>query len=382
MIANCEQCGKRYRIDPKIIKGKTARFRCRVCNSIITVSKPEVKSMGPPPSLRIEKPAAGISEERPHAVHKEKKIVSEKKGLKTGIRKPRRLGLRTKMMVLFFIIPIVLMTIASQLYIRQLDSLYLLITKDYSRVVTQFAEKAIAEKARSVAVQVKQYLESYPYLEKQAFDSDVDFKAVCVQNVGSTGYTALHAVPDENGIWRNWAHVNPKIVGLDMSTLKKPMGKAFARFWKIFSAGKDGKESKGYYTWQDKDGIFRDKFMVCTPVKGTHYVVAATTYLDEFTLPAKIIEKHAEEFKVNTNKMIITILACTLILVGLVVFFYAYKITKRIKYLSQVAERISIGELDAEIEVRSKDEIGALAEAISRMQDSIGLSIERLRRRR
>ena len=35
-----------------------------------------------------------------------------------------------------------------------------------------------------------------------------------------------------------------------------------------------------------------------------------------------------------------------------------------------------------EIEVKSKDEIGALAESICRMQDSVRLSVERLRRRR
>jgi HAMP domain-containing protein len=38
--------------------------------------------------------------------------------------------------------------------------------------------------------------------------------------------------------------------------------------------------------------------------------------------------------------------------------------------------------MDAEIPVTSRDEIGDLAEAIERMQESIRLSIERLRRRR
>ena len=50
--------------------------------------------------------------------------------------------------------------------------------------------------------------------------------------------------------------------------------------------------------------------------------------------------------------------------------------------LTDVADRISVGELGMEVKTTSKDEIGDLAEAISRMQDSIRLSIERLRRRR
>jgi methyl-accepting chemotaxis protein len=48
--------------------------------------------------------------------------------------------------------------------------------------------------------------------------------------------------------------------------------------------------------------------------------------------------------------------------------------------LTGVAERISMGELETEIETKSRDEIGQLAEAIARIQDNIRLSIERLRR--
>jgi hypothetical protein len=44
-------------------------------------------------------------------------------------------------------------------------------------------------------------------------------------------------------------------------------------------------------------------------------------------------------------------------------------------------ERILVSELGAEVGIKSKDENGDLADAISRMQDSIRLSIERLRRR-
>jgi HAMP domain-containing protein len=50
--------------------------------------------------------------------------------------------------------------------------------------------------------------------------------------------------------------------------------------------------------------------------------------------------------------------------------------------LREVAERISVGELEMEIETKSRDEIGDLAVAIAGMRDNIRLSIERLRRRR
>ena len=68
-------------------------------------------------------------------------------------------------------------------------------------------------------------------------------------------------------------------------------------------------------------------------------------------------------------------------LIGIIMLLYVHRVTKKIKSLTEVAYRISVGELGAEMGIKSKDEIGDLADAISRMQDSIRLSIERLRRR-
>jgi methyl-accepting chemotaxis protein len=76
------------------------------------------------------------------------------------------------------------------------------------------------------------------------------------------------------------------------------------------------------------------------------------------------------------------VLGGTLLLIGIIVFIYSHRLTGKIKSLTDVTERISIGDLGIEVETRSRDEIGELAEAISRMQESIRLSIERLRRRR
>jgi len=76
------------------------------------------------------------------------------------------------------------------------------------------------------------------------------------------------------------------------------------------------------------------------------------------------------------------VLAATVLGVLLVAWFSGRALVTPIRTLTDAANRISVGELDTQIGVRSRDEIGDLAEAISRMQDSIRLSIERLRRRR
>jgi methyl-accepting chemotaxis protein len=75
-------------------------------------------------------------------------------------------------------------------------------------------------------------------------------------------------------------------------------------------------------------------------------------------------------------------LAGTFVIILFVSYFASKAIVTPIRNLTDAANRISVGDLDVEISTRSKDEIGDLAAAIVRMQDSIRLSIARLTRRR
>ncbi|MBS1237874.1 MAG: hypothetical protein H6R37_1118, partial [Deltaproteobacteria bacterium] len=96
----------------------------------------------------------------------------------------------------------------------------------------------------------------------------------------------------------------------------------------------------------------------------------------------KEMEAKANQISEDTRNIVLGILVATLLLIGVIVAIYGTRLTSRIKKLTSVAEQISVGEMDAQIPVTSRDEIGDLAEAIGRMQESIRLSIERLRRRR
>lgn len=385
MIVICEECGKKYRIDPSKIKGVAARFKCRVCTHMIMVSKPQAASSAASQvDLSASDTAIASADAQAPAAGPEIKLdrsAVERIAVKPA-RKSGLMNLRSKMLLLFFFVPLILMIGASLLYLWQLDKMSALLTNESTKIVNQMAEDKIADLSTAVAIQCRLYLLAHPELNKEDFMNDMGFKTLAVQKVGLTGYTALYEMPDPDNIWRTWAHVNPKIIGIDMSTLKKPLGRNFPGFWKIYTGVKGGKRSQGYYTWQDKDGKFREKFMVCTPVAGTPFVVAATTYLDEFSGPVKLMETRASLLTGKTRLIIWAILGGTILLIGVIVLIYGHRLTGKIKSLTDVAERISIGDLGIEIETRSRDEIGELAEAISRMQDSIRLSIERLRRRR
>ena len=383
MIVICEDCGRKYRIDPGRIKGETAKFKCKACNHIITVSRPQPKpaETEPPPFIEadgeVDKQQAAAPEQTGRSAGPGKRGLRISLPLKTG-----RFGLGPKMMLLFCILPILLFAASGWMFLRQMDQLSGLLTSESRRIVSKMAEEKMADIARATAMQVRLFLLAQPGMRKENFERNVDFKRLAVQKVGMTGYTALYEKPGPDGVWRTWSHPNGKIIGIDMSKLKKPLGANFPGFWKVYTGVKNGGESKGYYTWQDKDGSFRDKFMVCTPVDGTPFVIAATTYIDELTQDLTRLENRSAELTAGTRSTVSIILAVTLLLIALVVSFYSYRLSARIKALTGVADRISIGELDADIPAGSKDEIGDLGESIARMQDSIRLSIERLRRRR
>jgi methyl-accepting chemotaxis protein len=75
------------------------------------------------------------------------------------------------------------------------------------------------------------------------------------------------------------------------------------------------------------------------------------------------------------------ILIALLIAIG-VISYYSRSVIRPILYLSEVADKISMGELDTPIRVKAKGEVGILAESIERMQTSVKAAIERLQRRK
>lgn len=70
-----------------------------------------------------------------------------------------------------------------------------------------------------------------------------------------------------------------------------------------------------------------------------------------------------------------------IVALGLALFISA-TITRPMRHLADVADRMSLGELDVDIDVEGDNEIGQLAESLRRMQASLRSAIERLRQRR
>jgi methyl-accepting chemotaxis protein len=84
----------------------------------------------------------------------------------------------------------------------------------------------------------------------------------------------------------------------------------------------------------------------------------------------------------RVQKFALTLLGCTILLVSVIAWFSARAIVTPLMKLTDAAERMSLGELNVKIDIKSRDEIGLLAQAIGRMQTSLRLAMNRLRRKR
>ncbi len=246
-------------------------------------------------------------------------------------------------------------------------------TKEGVRSLNDLGEKMIKQKALDVAKQIEIFIKSHPHFSKGELYNSPVLKAIAVQKVGvgKKGYTSVH---DTNAISR--FNKNPKVVGKNLLILAQKL----PEFRSILEASLKGR-ARGSYDWNDPDGVWRRKYMFCTPVEGTDLVVAAYTSIDEFSKPAKRIERQISGKAESVKMQFILVVGISVIMFILLTSLYSRTIIKPVIYLTDVADRISLGDLDTKIEIHSSDEVGMLAESFDRMQENLKAAIERLRRK-
>lgn len=115
---------------------------------------------------------------------------------------------------------------------------------------------------------------------------------------------------------------------------------------------------------------------------GTSAVTAATELL---TSAAGDLNNDFDERSASATRQMQVVGGVVVIGIALsllLAFVVSRSITRPISRLAEVADRMSLGELDVEIDVQGSNEVGLLAESLRRMQASLRSAIERLRQRR
>jgi HAMP domain-containing protein len=257
--------------------------------------------------------------------------------------------------------------------------------KESTNSVNALGEQIIRLQSEDVAKMLENHLKSINKKtppEKLFATNDPVLMDIVNRKVGKTGYITVF---DNTNTIR--FHPNAKMVNVQTSTMYNQLGPDFVR---INEAALAGKDNGGYYQWPDPvTNKMKPKYQFLTRVKGTPYFVSASTWIDEFSQPAKAISSKINElqkfYSTEYNKrfgLLLFILVIVVLVLFAVVYIYSYSVVSPIRHLSEVADKISMGDLNATVDVKAKGEIGVLAQSIERMQTSVKAAIERLQKRR
>ena len=153
MIVICEECGKKYRVDPAKIKGKAASFKCHICSHVIMAYKSRMPSAKPDTKMEadssslINDPSGSTPDDKiDNTAGVEKANAGRRPHPKTG-----GVGLRTKMFLVFLFIPLMLMAGGSIFYLWYFETSSHLLAQENSKIATELAENKIANSTAAIS---------------------------------------------------------------------------------------------------------------------------------------------------------------------------------------------------------------------------------------
>lgn len=257
--------------------------------------------------------------------------------------------------------------------------------KESTSSVNALGEAIIRQQTIDVAKQLEIYLKSSHKNtppDKLFATNDPILMEIVTQKVGKTGYIVIY---DTTNVMRY--HPVAKFINVETVKMYDRLGPDFVRINETALAGQD---NGGYYQWPDENNKLKPKYLYVTRVKGTNLFVAATTWIDEFSQPAKAItakmeqlqKKYSEEYNKRFGLLLVILVVVMIILFVVIYLFASFSIVRPIRHLSDVADKISMGDMNATVDIKEKGEIGVLAQSIERMQTSVKAAIERLQKRR
>jgi len=445
MVVICEECGKKYRIDAGKIKGKTAGFNCKVCQHRITISKPMPPKTSPPPDFPEFRPEPG-AKPAPTAAPPpppEKTVPSSSPSSTSPLQtsSKNRFGLTEKIISLMLMVTLVPLFIFWGLTFQQTSER---IGKDSEKLLIQSSERLVnhldewfdknfralkvsadlpavlsMDREKQVPV-LKAVQKGYPwnylvftmdrngqniarsdgnplidYADRQYFKEIMAGKKTSWQALTektSKKRALVLAVPIRSG---------GRIIGVlacamtidkvtqQISRLKQgQMGRAFLTdasgkviFHQMIGQYREGQNLAGHPLVSafktGKTGV-----VSFSNEKGVPFLGHSRSTGLGWILGIQAEEKEVLQILKQAQFFAYIYLLVTILVVTGIAFISGRAMTRPIKELTKAADKISVGELDVEMKIKSKDEIGDLAEAVLRMQDSLRLSIERLRKRR
>jgi methyl-accepting chemotaxis protein len=437
MIIICEDCGKKYRIDPNKMKASTGSFECKVCQHKILVEKEDLKKGF---LTKAEAPSEPSHPDLPEQTSGEQSASNAMESTDKA-SSGKQFGLVPKVVAIMLLVSLLPLSIYwfitfqknSERMRQNTEMLSSQITSGLTDHVDEWIDKnvrvlqAIAtmedmtsmhpEKQKEL---LKAVQKAYPWMYL-VFTTDR-----YGQNIARSDGKTLKDYSDRSyykdivgGKTLSWQTLIGKTSKKPALVLSVPIKQNGKLVGVLANAMKIDDISKRIATWKqghtgfaflvDEKGkvvahqvqeyVNKQKNMAHHPlVSAVKKGQSGTIYFEDekgatqignvrrtkygWALAIQQLEKEAFQTLKKDQQFAYLLLGITVLVVCMIAWFSGRAIVAPIQKLTDAADRISIGELDVEIKLNSKDEIAALGNAIARMQDSIRLSIERLRRRR
>ncbi|UCH50971.1 MAG: GAF domain-containing protein [Chloroflexota bacterium] len=232
--------------------------------------------------------------------------------------------------------------------------------------------RLIQRRALNVSNEIGLFMRYHPNTTIAELKDNKELADIAVQRVGLSGYTMVY---DKTGTV--YFHNDPNMVGVNL--LK--VGGEPVYFSSIIERSFNG-EASGYYDWEDDKGEVRAKYVHCIPVERADLVVAASTYIDEYSAPVEDVleqitavvsatNQYIDEEVRDTQLVLSIVFLSMLIFAAIGIILLSRAITRPIVALTKGAEVIAKGELDYNIEANTGDEIQLLAEQFNDMAKAL-----------
>lgn len=245
-------------------------------------------------------------------------------------------------------------------------------------ILKKYGEYSVEDVAGAIARELSYILapkKSYNYAEMRR---NPVLRGVAVQDIltpdGVAGYTDLL---DIHGV--SVLHPNPAVEGKNFIL----WAEEFPEMWKLVARSFSQPKVKGYYTFLDREGNKRQKFMALARVPKTPFVVVAAVNIDRYFLPIhQQIKSASEKTQTRANQAIAQyasvmnqrvkiagiIGGVAISLIGILFgFFFAGAISSPLRKLQQGVREIGEGNFAVAVPERGAREVVDLAHSFNNL---------------
>ena len=445
MVVICEECGVKYQIDPSKIIGDKARFDCKGCSASIIVDKTKLESEDSALEDALLSGDTAVADENLTADESASQATDTEATASAAValaeEKKSGMGLTSKVILLMLFVSLLPGAIYFALSFKQTSDQIqsdtnrsgLVVSKLLATEVDEWIDKNVralyaisnlpAMKSMSQFDQelmLKSLQAEYPWMYLVFTTDERGMNVARSDGKSLKDYSNRQYVKDIAGgkklAWQNLIGKTSKkpalvlavpiksgdiIVGVLAAAMNR---ETISELVTTYSQGKTGRsflvdETGKTVAHKDNAFVLQQQNMSTHPLvqasanssnnlvefvdaDGSEKIGFAQKTKLGWTLAIQQAKAEAFEPLKKAQLFAYSLLTITIIVILIIAYFASRAIVNPIRDLTDAANRISVGDLDVEISTTSKDEIGDLAAAIVRMQDSIRLSISRLSRKK